>query len=457
MLASANLLFRMIELDSIWGTFMRQIEKINFQNLESVDESLAVVSFAIDYLSIFDDSSPMIQAHILVNYILFKNFGQINGTSPYPVIITSIDLCIKLIKRICTGLTRKIEYRLNDDIDVFATCSSLANNLLTGSSENYMLDMSTSIALMLINDSQMITQNSKNIIQFHEDNAIIHESFLKSSHLLSILLDGVVQDKFDSGIRIWMETLIKELDISANINVIDSLLISLKDLMGYLDFSCIQKVLIGKTLPFIWAKYCEGPINNGELVRGLILTVCRLLPNDTDVFFSKELSNAIRNRKYRNIEQFVIFWDSSMTAGLLADIPLRLSVLILVESMSKDEFKFRRCSNIWIFSISNFLDRFLVPSLSTFIDILECSLHESSNSSALSKKVFSRNFDKGPLIYYFNIIEKLLVLNYEPVFNYLLVNDIDPYLKLQMAGIDELIKLNLDIDIYGIEHSTCFY
>ena len=123
--------------------------------------------------------------------------------------------------------------------------------------------------------------------------------------------------------------------------------------------------------------------------------------------------------------------------------------------MTKTEFRFRKCSNSWIFSISKHLDRFLAPALSSFIDILECGLNEASNSALSARIIFRKKFDKDPLIYYMNIIERLLDVNYENIHNYLYVTEIDSYLMIQLSAFVDLIKRHLNID-FEFDYSNIY-
>lgn len=450
----------MLELDVIWGAFLQEVHSADLTNLEVSDRVVHSIAFAYDNLCICDDSSEMVQVHLLINCVLRKIF-DLNSSKPHCEAIDSfLTLCIKLIKRLSVPAAQKTTLDHEDFSD--KVCSMLIQNLINGKIEVLVADP-FSVAKILISSAKMITCQANQVIEFSEPSKTKIEIFTKSSILLLILMEKfhvICGHNFDFCFDSWFEKLLIELENCSNVDAIESFLIQIAEFSSYWNESQgkVRDSLIGKTLPLLWKKLNAEHIDK-ERICSLIAKVCHILPNESDIFFAQLLSTAIRGSNFEVIEHFTHFWDFSVTSQYLNDVSLRISVLILVDSMTKDDFKFRKCSTSWIFSISKYLDRFLVPAISSFIDILECGINDASNSVLSSKKCFRKKFDKGPLIYYINIIQRLLEVNYEDVLNYLTITEVDPYLMIQMCAFVEMIKkqLNIDFDLDLSKSYTNFY
>lgn len=446
MLHAANLLFRMLELDVIWGAFLREINAIEWKNAETAANIVQSIDFAFDNLCIFDDSSAMIQVHILINCILRKLFDRSLEMHPSTV-DAFLGLCIKLVKRLVVPNLEVANIGKENEMDQI--CLDLSENLLNGHIDISAIDP-FSVIKILISSAKLITINANQIIEFSDPSKVRMEIFIKSSILLLSIMEkckGIHGEnlEIDFGFNCWFEKLLLELEKCNDVDVIHTFLIQINESSAYwrANYANVRSSLIGKSLPFLWEQF---NICNSEHLCFIISHICRILPNESDIFFAEVLATAIRNRQFEIIENFTRFWDFTITSQFLVDIPFRISVLILVDFMTKNEFKFRKCSTAWIFSISKYLDRFLTPAISSFIDILECGMNDSSNSASSSKKCFRKNFDKGPLIYYLNIIERLLEVNYENILNYLIITEVDQYLMIQMCAFVDMIKKHLNID-----------
>lgn len=437
----------MLELDVIWGAFLREIYETDLNNLEESEKVIQSIAFAFDNLFICDDSSAMIQVHLLINCVLRKMF-ELLPSEIHPLVMDAfINLCIKLLKRLSvSGIqSNNIELELESD----QMCLELSINFLNGNLGVSRIDP-FSVIRILISSAKLITGHANQVIEFSNDAREKINIFTKSSTLLLILMEKsriFCASNLDFGFNFWFEKLLLELENCTDIDIIHYLLVQINEFSSYLNeiHEKVRSSLIGKTLPFLWGKSSDES-DSKEHTYLIITSICRILPNEADIFFAQVLSTAIRNNKLEIIEHFTEFWDFAVSSQLLSNISLRVSVLILVDFMTKNEFKFRKCSTSWIFSISKYLDRFLIPAMSSFIDILECGINDASNSLYSSKKCFRKKFDKGPLIYYLNIIERLLEVNYENVLNYLTITEVDSYLMIQMCAFVDLIKKNLKID-----------
>lgn len=444
------MLFRMIELDTIWSAFMRHIDSTNLDNCEFVQNDIEVIEFSVDNLCVIDDSSAMIQTHALINFILRKT----KDLPSWKVMDLFFGLCIKLMKRLNIVVSKPSkELSLdNSDESTLAVCK----NLLEGTSKAFTQD----VEMFLLSNSKIITSIASRFDESTDDQRLRIEVFAKLSTLLLLLMSksSVFMDKkIDFGFDIWLDKILYNLGDSKDINLIETYLDQIQNFSQYWteSYSEVSCTLIEKTLSWLWITFCETSSQKYHLCK-IMTDVCHILPNETDIFFAKILSRAIRSTNCSIIENFSLFWDMAVSSQLLGTVPLRVSVLILVDSMTKDEFKYRKCSYFWIFSITKYLNRFLVPSLSSFIDILECGLNEASNSVSSSKKTFRKNFDKDPLIYYLNLIERLLSLNYDDVHNYLTTTEIDPYLAVQMSAFTGLITDHLDI-VFEFDYSNLIH
>lgn len=436
----------MLELDIIWGAFLREIKRANFYFVEEVENTIETIDFAMLNLCICDETSSMSQVHLLVNYTMRKIFDKSEGQIPSSTVAALISMCHKVIERLNFprfDMPKNISVNEADSIALEKT-----NDLFLGSNFKMSPD---DLCLVIISNIMLINKHSTLLIDFSPNDTIFKiDTFIKANALLQLFyIKGVSIEtmKIDGGLDLWLNQLLSELKISKDVHVISACLNKISEFSSIWNekHSQLCVVLIESTLPLLWRYFGDDTQDKGNICL-LISTFCRILPSESDIFFGKLLSSAIRNRKFEVIELFTDFWEFSVTSRFLNGVPLRISVLILVDSMTKNEFKFRKCSYSWIFSISKYLDRFLVPALSSFIDILECGLNEASNSVLSAKKSFRKNFDKYPLIYYLNIIERLLDVNYENVHNYLSVTEIDSYLMIQLSAFVDLIKRHLNID-----------
>lgn len=436
----------MLELDIIWGAFLREIERANFSNVEEVENVIEVIDFAMLKLCICDETSSMSQVHLLVNFTMRKLFEEGKEQIPSSTVAALIRMCHKVEERLNFPKFEVQKNILTNEADSVAL--EKANNLLIG--PNFKMGPDD-LALVIISNITMISRHSKRLINFSpNDTPFKIDTFIKASAFLQMFYSkGISMHnmKIDGGLDLWLDQLLSELKISKDAHVISACLNKISEFSSIWGekHSQLCEILIDSTLPLLWAYFGDAIHDKGYICL-LITTLCRILPNESDIFFAKVLSSAIRSRKFEVIELFTNFWEFSVTSQLLTNVPLRISVLILVDSMTKNEFKFRKCSYSWIFSISKYLDRFLVPALSSFIDILECGLNEASNSALSAKKSFRKNFDKDPLIYYLNIFERILDVNYESVHNYLSVTEIDSYLMIQLSAFVDLVKRHLNID-----------
>lgn len=446
----------MLDLDVIWGSFAREILNLNLIDDHNVTDIIEIITFAIKNLSVYDDSSSMIQVHVLINLVLTTVF-KYQKLKPFLECANScFELCICLMDRLdiisfdasnCTIVLNSTE-----------TCDQFTELLVAGKGDLSKEDASAILKLMFCN-IRLITSYSLISIKVSDISSVDIFFFEKSSRFLNSLMNATIffSDKLDEiGFNTWFENLLKELENATNIQFIRAIIYQISEFSAHwIKYrSKLRLTLTESTLPFLWSKFCSKN-HDRDTLRFIISTICRILPNESDIYFAKLLSSSIRHKKFDTIDYFTEFWNTTIASQLLISVPLRITVLILVDSMTNDEFKFRSCSKNWIFSISTFLDRFLIPALSSFIDILECSINESVNSTMHSKKSFRKNFDKGPLIYYLNIIEKLLKVNFEDILNYLIVTEVDSYVMIQMNGLIDLMKMHLNIDV-NFEYGTNF-
>lgn len=446
----------MLELDTIWGSFLRKINDTDSRCIEDVKKVVEVIDFAVRNLFICDDTSPMVQVHLLMYSVLRKIFGNQNSQIHPAVIDSLLDLCLKLVNRLSLPSEHVLESIEEDAVEML--CLKLSENVLSESSDENKSDSLIVPKLMVLN-SNLLVNNKDCLICFSDEISLRVGVFVKSNHLLNSFIINLTNT--DNNINVleynsWLGKILFELENTTNIDVINACLMQIND-MSRIRVEKNEQVcatLIVKTLPFLWEMFCSGADGKGR-ISFLISTLCRILPNESDIYFAQVLSTSIRNSKFHVVESFTEFWDVSTTSHLLIGIPLRISVLVLVDSMTKSEFKFRQCSVSWIFAVSKYLDRFLIPSISSFIDILECGLTDSYNSASALKKSFRKKFDKGPLIYYLNIIERLLEVNYEDILNYFTVTEVDSYLMIQMAAFIDMIKNHLGID-FEFDYSNIY-
>lgn len=439
----------MLELDVIWGAFLREINETDLKNVEKAEKVVQSIAFAFDNLFICDDTSAMIQVHILINYVLRKMFVFNSTELELDVVDAFINLCIKLNKKLSISCIQSANFKQMDEIDQ-QLCVELSNCLLNGHIDVPTID-NFAVLKLLISSARIITSHVIKIIDFSNHSKVKIGIFTKSSILLLTLMEKSreicdIDLKLDFNFNLWFEKLLSELENCTDVEVIHSFLIQINESTLYWKESHakVRSSLVERTLPFLWVNFLNESFDKDHICF-LITIICRILPNESDIFFAQVLSTAFRNRQFNIIEHFTDFWDFTVTSRFLADVPLRISVLILVDFMTKNEFRFRKCSTSWIFSISKYLDRFLIPAISSFIDILECGMNEASNSALSSKKCFRKNFDKDPLIYYLNIIERLLEVNYDNVLNYLTITEVDQYLMIQMYAFVDLVKKQLNI------------
>jgi hypothetical protein len=437
----------MLELDVIWGAFLREINETDLKNIHKAEKVVHSIAFAFDNLFICDDSSSMIQVHILINCVLRKIFEFKSSELDPAVMDAFINLCIKLNKRLSISRLQLDNFNQEDEMEQL--CLDLSNNLLNGYIDVSAIDNFSALKLV-ISSARLITCHKDQIIDFSIHSKAKMEIFTKSSILLRTFMEKSLEIcaiELDFGFDFWFEKLLSELKVCTDIEIMRTFLIQISESTLYWKKSLaeVRSSLIGKTLPLLWEIFLKESCDK-DMICFLVSHVCRILPNESDIFFAQVLSTAFRNRQFEIIENFTDFWDFTVTSQFLNDIPLRISVLILVDFMTKNEFKFRKCSTSWIFSISKYLDRFLIPAISSFIDILECGMNDASNSALSSKKCFRKNFDKDPLIYYLSIIERLLEVNYESIFNYLTITEVDQYLMIQMCVFVDLVKKQLNID-----------
>lgn len=427
----------MIELDTIWSAFLREIDGSNFNDYDTIRNNVAVIEFAVNNLFVFDDSSAMIQVHVLINFFLRKSIAS----SSLKILGAFFELCIKLMRRLNIDLSKFSEDIQRDDLNELT--QKFCQNLLSGTCRAN----NQEVHLLLISSAKIITSQAYRFDDLSDDIQLKNEIFSKLSALLLTLLEQIGVEN-EIGFETWLSKVLHDLGSSHDIDLLRTRLEHIQQISQFwtVKYAEVCTTLIGMTLPFLWKTFTEHSSQKFHLCT-LMTNICHLFPNDADIYFAKKISNAIRNKKFETIESFTKFWDLSVSSQLLENVPLRISVLILVDSMTRDDFKFRKCSSIWIFSISKHLDRFLVPSLSSFIDILECGLNEAFNSTSSSKKAFRKNFDKDPLIYFLNLIERLLTVNYDVIHNYLTITDINTYLVIQMSAFIELIKCHLNIDL----------
>ena len=443
----------MIELDTIWSTFIREIAATDFNDYETVKEKVKVIDFAINNVCIYDESSTMIQVHILINFTLKKLFES----SSFQVIRDFTDLCVKMFLRVQIQSSNISEEVHRPDIE--ESVRLFCQNLIDGIGSR--IPNTGEIYFLMIANAKVITDLSNRFDDLDSETNLKIEAFSKVNGLLLLLMESFCMNgKLDFGFDLWLQKLMNTLESNRNIDIIQACLNQVKKFSSFwlAKSGQVRSVVIGKTLPLLWNKFSESSDLKRHHLCTLIAAICRMFPNESDIYFATMLSSAIRGNKFETIEHFTSFWDFSVSSQLLENVPLRISILILADSMTRDDFKFRKCSTSWIFTISKYLDCFLAPSLSSLIDILECGLTEASNST-LPKRVFRKQFDKGPIIYYFKIIERLLAVNYDATYNFLLITEVDSYLLIQMFTFVDLIKnyLNIDFELHYSNDRFLFF
>ena len=305
----------MLELDVIWGAFLREVHSADLTNIEESERAVRSIAFAYDNLCICDDSSEMIQVHLLINCVLRKIFDLHSSEARYEVIHSFLRLCIKLINRLSAPTVQMTSFGQEDVCD--QVCLVIIQNLLNGKIEVSAADPFF-VAKILISSAKMITCQANQVIEFSEPSIKKIEVFTESSILLFTLMEKfnvICGHAFDFGFNFWFEKLLFELENCSNVDVIASLLLQIDELSSYWNESHgrVRNSLIGKTLPLLWRKLTGDPIDK-DRIYSLIAKVCHILPNQSDIFFAQILSAAIRGGNFEVIEHFTHFWDFSVTS-----------------------------------------------------------------------------------------------------------------------------------------------
>lgn len=461
MLPVANTLFQMLELDVIWSQLAGFWSRFgNLNDPAACSKDIQAVSFAIVNLSVCDESSMMI--HLLVTlHIILKRLFE-NYSALHPSTVTELfDLCLLLLAK--ASSTQETS-SLTLPADMIDDSDALASSLLNGSP--FERSLSISDILMLIKSSlAMILGHSDKIVCFAGEEADLKiDVFTKASVTIKVLLqrlpfDGDVLK--DIGYEKWITSEAASMTETENNHIISALIEQLSDhhLFWSLNHtSLVKEALIWGLLPKLWNLIAVDD-REISLIAPLIARVCHVFPKDADVAFAKLLSESLRKRQFGVLERFSSFWDHCMSGNMLYSVPLRLTITMLTDTLTADDYKFRKCAHGWIYTLCKHLDRLLDPSLLTLADVIECGFNAdfktekrllstaSPQLENLNRKHFKASFDKGVVVYYLDLIGRVLDFSYDGVVNFLQGREVTPYVLNQWLAFEESLKRSLQIEV----------
>lgn len=448
----------MLELDVIWNTFCFRINQMDLKNITEVDEVVKSISYSMLNLSVCDESSSMVHLHLTIFIMLSKLFSN-DKTDIIPEVLRQcLELCLCLMAKLAYDSLDFHSFDFEADCNVF---KELSNSLLNRKEPLSHFDTVNVKSIMYCNLIIFLNNCDKTIV-FSSDCLVRTEVFDISSRLILLTLSKLdlnTERLLQSGLYNYIEKMGSSLAEQGNDNliVLKSLIDQISDFSMYwsveLERAKVRDVLIEQVLPKLWTKYI-GSDKDRSFLCTLLSKLCRIFPLEVDVAFATILASAIQQNKTNIIEKFSYFFEVSVSSHLLTSVPLRLSTLVLLDSMTQHNFKLRKCSLLWIFTISKHLERFLIPTLSSTMDIIECSIDHSHNNESLKIKTFKKSFDRGTLIYNFDLFLRLLNVNFDNVLNFLLTSEIDSYLLIQWSEFCDVLRQNLNIDLTDTKYSN---
>ncbi len=471
LISIANNLFRMLELDLIWGQMAGQVSRIKSGDPEGTHLVLQAVSFAIMHLSVCDEASPMIHLHLVINIILEQLFSQYLSFSPL-IVSEMFELCLLLLAKLPINLNSLTK---NSILLVDSSVSELGRTLIDGNGLPKDLDTTTVVQSMALN-AQLLLSNSSQLLIFIEGQIEIAtriEILSKASSILSVLLHRLKPDSaslLSLKYSLWIEALSAGVKVTDDAAVIEAILKQIADHSTYWTTHTIPTVkaaLIDCLLPKLWMLINhEG--RGLSAIAPLIARVAHVFPKEADVSFATIISDALRHHQCDALENFSLLWDYCMNANLLLSVPLRLSLTVLTEALCGQEsvFKSRKCTFTWTFVLCKHLSVLLDPILAELADVIECgfssavslNLHQRTGQSPANAfpKAFKKSFDADEVVYYLDLLHSLLEVKFDGVMNFLQGHEVSPALLNQWMAFEDSLRSVLQIELKGVDRRSYY-
>jgi hypothetical protein len=481
LLLIANNLFRMLELDLIWGQLAGQLSRITGDDSQGAHLILNAVSFAIMHLSVCEESSLMIHLHLIINIVLDRMFASFSSFPP-KVASEMLELCLLLLAKLPISMETARQPIITTEK---SNIPDLCRHLIDGKALPQDI-LSDTVNQAVACNALLVTEHSSLLLVIDDDISVHIGILSKSSAILSLLLQRLKPDL--AGLltlkyALWVEALATAVKEQANVCIIEAILKQLSDHSGYWKLessSTVRGALIECLLPKLWGFIIhEG--REMSSIAPLISRVAHVFPKEADIFFATIISDALRRQQCEALECFALLWNFCMNSNLLLSVPLRLSLTVMTESLcgKGSGLKSRKCTFTWMFVLCQHLSVLLDPILAGLADVIECGFssnhghspchshnnshsHSNSNSNShntvnpIIPKAFDRTFDADEVVYYLDLLHSLLEINYDGVMNFLQGHEVSPALLNQWMAFEDSLRLVLQIELKGVERRSYY-
>lgn len=472
----ANTLFRMLELDVIWGQLAGQLSKITPPDPDGTHLVIQAVSFSIMHLSVCDESSLMVHIHLTI-YVLLKRLFTDFSEFPKSIASEILELCLLFLAKVPV-YTETISIPECELHGVESLCTALIEG---NCSQQSNLTIET-VAQIIVSNVELITEHSLLFVMHNAESNTEHqiEIISKASTILTLLLQRLRPNSQHLALlkyARWIEVLCAGIKETENESIMMAILMQLSEhstySMGIGELSAIIKeALIECLLPKLW-KWIVYDGRELATIAPLIARVAHFFPQEVDIFFAEIISNAMRHGQSDILECFALLWNYSMNSNLLLSVPLRLSVTVMTEALcaSDSPLKSRKCSFTWSFVLCQHLSALLEPILAVLADVIECGFNSNIPRDGIREQklsslqqsfpqhipvAFKQSFDADEVTYYLELLKSLLETNFDGAMNYIQGKEVSPALLSQWLAFEDSLRLVLQVELGTVERRSYY-
>jgi hypothetical protein len=458
LLGSANMFFRMLDLDLIWGRFCREV--IAAPKERPIRPIITAIAFATRHLMIIDENSSMTHLYLML-FALVKAMSMSGRDSVE--LAANREICeLGLCLMAKASLASPASFQAVKESQTLEAADALLERLMNGATAR--MDSSAVAVSQIAASTLKILLKETDFLFDAADLSSGKTEWLGLFETHSRLVGLHLQLARNSGypcvteVADWIKVLLAQ--IKAHVTESEVLLglldhlVSIETAWGD-SLEAIVECLIGCMLPSVWARLCKTSSKCDSDLFLMIGKIYRHLPAETDQFFAEAMSGSITSRDTNAIEAFTAFWDLFVASRSAEGVPFRLTALLLTDSLTDYEFRLMKCATVWIAAISKHLRVLLIPMWAALFDIIEAGLMDCSASSSAEGEPaasrFNEHLDVRQLIYYINLLRRLLLLNFNAVSEYLNTANLDTFIESRFGEHVVLLKSFVTVDLSTTE------
>ena len=459
-LTSANLFFRLLDLDLIWGVICSQIKcQCSLEVLDSV-------AFAIENLLICDEASNMIHIHLasLTLYLSFLgNLSNVDGSSlelPRLSKFSNVGLAL-LGKGVSNAMMTSISGadKFPDSENALKRAKYLLNGLMGQPNTDATSDF-PDLVCIVIGNLGLLLKHGPIIYGTGEKHMYCSnwlEFYRSYSEMVAIYLQILCSKGINFsnyGLADWFNAYLASLKAQRNMPVLKTLLETIAALEKYWGGcrSSVLSVVIFNTLPNCWTLFVESTDTFDTSSATLICIILKMFPLQSDVFFAEILSELIYKSSEAKISKFIHLWKFSRNLYSSDSVPFRLTVTLLTDALTRNELTNTETAKFWIREMADNPKILFDHSFAAIIRLFHVGFTDLTLSCAIDQKLihFGTGLDVGQICFYFELIGKVITQEFELIAYYLCSASVNAELEAlwhnALSCLQEVETLNFTAD-----------